>query len=83
MAQDNYMEKFMRGLKIAMVIKNISKVDLSKTAKINQSFLSRTKMNSRAVNPKLSTLMRISQALDMSLEDIISLPERAEKLLTK
>ena len=80
---DKYMEKFVRGMLIAMAVKGYSKADMARLSGVNQAFFTRVKTTSSSSNPRLSTLIKIAGVFDMNIENVIDLPERAEQLLIK
>lgn len=76
-----YMAKFLHGFDIALAIKGTTKAKILKKANLSVSIFSRYSDTKKSSNPRLETLLKISRALEMSIEEVISLPERAERLL--
>lgn len=50
--------------------KNITKYKLSKLSGVNESLISQIERG-KATNPKISTLMRLAAALDVTVNDLI------------
>jgi predicted transcriptional regulator len=81
MEDKDYMKNFVHGMEIAIAIKGITKHELTQNADVNPSFLARLNDARKSSNPRLSTLMKITAALDMSIEEVVALPDKAKGLI--
>lgn len=64
-------EKFLEGLRKIMEARNLKDAPLSEAAGLHQSFV-RDLKRGKAASPKLSSAVRLSQALGMSVEEVMS-----------
>jgi phage repressor protein C with HTH and peptisase S24 domain len=64
-------EKFLAGLRSIMEVRGLKDAPLSEAAGLHQSFV-RDLKRGKAASPKLSSAVRIAQALDMTVEEVMS-----------
>lgn len=64
-------EKFLAGLRSVMQDRGLKDAPLSEAAGLHQSFI-RDLKRGKAASPKLSSAVRIAQALDMTVEEVMS-----------
>ena len=67
-------EKFLDGLRQVMEARNLKDAPLSEAAGLHQSFV-RDLKRGKAASPKLSSAIRLAQALHMTVEEIMSWSE--------
>lgn len=76
-------DKFTRGMKIARTIKGLTSKECASKAGIAQAMWTRMEQARQGYNPTLNTLTSIASALDLTIEELIALPEKAVALVTK
>lgn len=76
-------EKFSRGMRIARVIRGMTAKEAAEKGGFKNVFTWNRLENAatQGSNPSLSTLMKVSNGLGMTVEAILALPEKAERLL--
>lgn len=76
-------EKFSRGMRIARVIRGMTAKEAAMKAGMKNVFTWNRIENaaSQGLNPKLSTLVAIASVLGLTIEQVMALPEKAERLL--
>lgn len=67
----NESEKFLEGLRQIMEVRGLKDAPLSEAAGLHQSFV-RDLKRGKAASPKLSSAVRLAQALEMSVEEVMS-----------
>lgn len=75
--------KFMRGIRTIRTFKGMTKKDIADRAGIPQTTYFRYESSNGASNPTLNTIVKISNAVGMTIEDVLDFVDRVEAELDK
>jgi transcriptional regulator with XRE-family HTH domain len=76
-------DKFIRGVRLARTIKGLTAKECAQKANIAPAMWARMEQGTQGYNPTLNTLTAIATALDMSIENLIMLPEKVDDLIAQ